>query len=174
MPEWLDQLLGKKKQDGLGQETSRLIKESELQSLRLALDEQEEAIRRLRDEIIHLQNARDEDARARVQSQLSSLFQSIAGPLVQMLAQHHLAKEGVAIKTENLANLTQQMAASLERYGLRLEGELDDVVPYDPARHMLHQAEGGLNPGEPVRIRIQGASLAGENLQKAVVTPVHQ
>ncbi len=174
MPEWLDQLLGKKKTEQAADEKGHLVKESELQSLRLVLDEQEKTIQRLKAEIVRLQAAQNEDTLARLQGQLLNLFQDISQPLVQMLAQHHLGQKSVTINIENLAHLTHQIVAALEKYGFQLDGQLSEAVAYDPSLHTPLNAVQDLKPGTPVQIRIQGTRLAGETLHKAIVTPINE
>jgi molecular chaperone GrpE (heat shock protein) len=113
-------------------------------------------------------------ASGQAQMQIESLLAEIARPAAQFITQIHLAEQqGKDLQGRDVLAVAHTLLAALQDYGLAQEGEIGQVLPFDPNRHEPLSAEGLPGPGQPVVIRLVGFSYHGRLLHKAGVTPAN-
>jgi hypothetical protein len=66
----------------------------------------------------------------------------------------------------------KRMVRVLEDHGMKLEGQVGDVVPFDPDQHEPLSAEVSIVRGEQVVVRFRGISHKGVLLRKAGIEKV--
>ena len=141
----------------------------EAQNLRLELAEKEAQIERLRQEVERLRSRQQTLAQEGAQTQMEKLFSDAAAPVVQLVTQADLEKQGKAVQARDVLTVARRLVRALERHGLTLEGEPGQQVAFDPERHQSMNAGVNPNPGEMVTVRFVGASYQGKIRYKAIV-----
>jgi molecular chaperone GrpE (heat shock protein) len=152
-------------------ETDKLKRE--IQGLSLELEECDRSAKRLKDLIAHQREGSASQITESVQSKMEQLLSELATPITQIMTQAHLVdvdKETVA--TRDVIVLVKRMVRVLEDHGMELEGQVGDVVPFDPDQHESLSAEVSPIRGERVVVRFRGVSYKGVLLRKAGIDKV--
>jgi molecular chaperone GrpE (heat shock protein) len=141
--------------------------ENELQNLRLELHTEQKTTARLKDE---LERQRGGESARLVAAQIEQLLSEVAGPVSQLLTQTHLLKvENRPVRAEDVLLVVTRLIRVLQDYGLVIEGEVGQLIAFDPNRHEALSAEDELQPGQAAIIRLVGLSYGGKLLRKAGV-----
>lgn len=103
------------------------------------------------------------------------LLTDAAAPASQLLTQAHLSEvEGKPVRERDVLSVAKRLVRALENHGLKLEGEVGQVVAFDPDRYAPLNPDVSPEPGERVVVRFLGASFGGKVIRKAVVTSARQ
>ncbi len=164
MKKWLAELIGKSSNESHTPDDA-----NEAQRLRLELAERDETITLLRRELERHRRMTGASVAGRTQAQVEQLVSGIAAPLSQLSTQIHLLAKGQAVQSRDMSAVAQRLVAALVDNGLVLEGQIGEVVPFDPDRHEPLNADQMLQPGQSVVVRFCGVSYRGRLLHKASV-----
>lgn len=157
---------------GVPVEEELLALRQQLQSARLELEARERALRALTGELEMLRARQGEQVRESAGAQLEAVLRDAAAPAVQFVTQAYLLEQqGKPVQARDILNVARRLLRALEKHGLTIEGQPGDVVAFDPDRHSLLSAESGATAGQPVTVRVPGASLGGKLLARAAVEP---
>jgi molecular chaperone GrpE (heat shock protein) len=162
---WLKGLFKKEKSTGMLQQLER-----ETESLRAMLEDQDKIIANLTGE---LKKHRDE-AEFRLKRSTQAVMEKIAGdlasPVAKLNSQAYVVEEqNHPLNVRDVIEVGKQFIQVFQKYGLRLEGYVGEMTPFDPDHHMPLRQEMAFTLGEPVVIRFVGIGYRGKLLRKASV-----
>ncbi len=161
---FLSKLFGKREQP------EPLAAQSELQMLRLALEEKEQTVARLKADLTRERERAEEQVASRVQAQTEALLADAAAPVSQLLTQAHLLEaEGKPVQARDVLAVAKRLVRELQAHGLTLEGEVGASTAFDPAGHTLLGGAVQPTPGSPVVVKFVGLSFHGKIIHKASV-----
>ncbi len=172
---WIQRLFGDKPPSAArsegearsGNEARSLDLESEVQSLRLELAERGARIAALEQETDRERSSRRVDGM--VEGHVARWLESAAAPASQLKTQAHLVQvEEKPVQARDVLAVARQLLRVLEDAGMRFEGEVGDVVTFDPDRHRP-LGEASLSRGDQVRIRFVAVKLGERVIHKAGV-----
>jgi molecular chaperone GrpE (heat shock protein) len=151
---------------------SQLAAQSQIQTLRLQLEERDKAFAQLKAELERhrgtVQGQTDEAARTRSQR----LMQNAAAAAAQLALQGHLLEsEGKPVQARDVLAVARSLLRTLENEGLKLENQPGQLVSFDPNRHEPLSTDTQLFVGQPARIKLPELSFQGALLRKAGVVP---
>ena len=172
MKNWLSHLFSPHPPDGTAQPAApdALILQSELQSLRLELEDRDKTIADLKQQIERQRARQAEMVEETVSARLESLFADVAAPASQILTQADLLEnQGKALQASDVLAVARRIVRALERHGLAFDSQPGQLSTYDPNRHTPLAAGRTPQPGEPVTIRFAGVAYQGKTVYKAVV-----
>ena len=146
---------------------------SQLQNLKLDLEEKSQAIQRLSETIERLRLEGSIRAQENADAQMEALGVSIATPLSQLLTQLDMIEnQGKTIPQEDVFALVKKLIKGLLAHGFEVPGSIGQNTVYNPA---LHAPLSGTTPialGQPVKIRFVGVHYKSKALRKALVEPL--
>ncbi len=139
----------------------------EVQSLRLELAERDARIAALEKEADPGRSSERVDGM--VEGRLARWLENAAAPASQLTTQAHLLEvEDKPVQARDVLAVARQLVRVLEDAGLSFEGEVGEVVDFDPDRHRpLGQAS--LARGDRARIRFVAVRLGERVIHKAGV-----
>ena len=143
---------------------------SEVQALRLELAERDVRIAALEKQADPGRSSERVDGL--VEGRLARWLGSAAAPASQLRTQAHLVEvEEKPVRARDVLAVSRQLVRVLEDAGLRFEGEVGDVVDFDPDHH---RPLGQTSParGDRVRIRFVAVQLGERMIHKAAVDKV--
>lgn len=150
--------------------SDRLALEGQVQALRLALAEQENANRQLRGDLETLRAAQQYALKEQLEASLEKLVAEAAGPAVQLGTQAYLLETlGKPVQAADILAVARRLLRALENAGLQFEGQVGQAAAYDPELHASLSAQQSLAAGEAVRIRFAGVRYRGKMIRKAAV-----
>ncbi len=151
-------------------EGEALLRErSEVQALRLELQERERMLATLKSDLERLRRGEQERIEEGVQAQRERFLTEAAGPVAQLLTQAHLLEvEGKPVEVRDVLAVARRLVRLLEDEGLTPEGQVGSTVPFDPDRH--EPVGGELTAGQPAVVRFVGLTCRGRRVRKAGVT----
>lgn len=145
----------------------------EIQGLRLEMEERDQLIGKLKDRLEYQRKGSEMQVSESVQVKIERLLENIATPVTQLMTQAHLIdmdKQSVGAK--DVIILVKRMVRVLEDHGMKVEGKVGDIVPFDPDQHEPLSAEVSPKLGEQVVVRIMGVSFKGRLLRKVGIEKV--
>lgn len=143
--------------------------ERQTQSLRLELQQRDQALEKLKKQVERLREGENTRVNDAVQSHIEPLMSDVAPPVAQLNTQAHLVEvENKTVQARDVLAVARQIVHSLEDKGLSLEGTVGQSVPYDPDRHSPLGA-GDLNPGDQVVVRFVSVTYRDRVVYKAGV-----
>jgi len=173
MSDWLKNLFSSDDQQPADQHENNLGFQSEIQALKLELDERTQSIQHLQDTINSLQAQLDSRSKELATSHIASLYSDLASPLSQILVQKHLLEEqNKPVQPSDVMQVIGRIVRILENHGLEIFAHPGAVVQFDPSRHASANPAITLSPNQPVTIRLAGISYQGKILFKAIVEPI--
>ena len=143
-----------------------------VQELRLALQERERTVERLKADLARQRRGGSTRASAAADVALMRLAEDVAAPASQLLLQEHLLAEGQAVRVVDVMAIARQMVRALEGHGLVFSGEVGAIEAFDPD---LHQplAVGSVSSvparGQRVRILVPAVAYGSRLLRRAGV-----
>lgn len=151
----------------------RLAAQSELQQLRLDLQQSQQRTAQLQADLTRQSQEQGDVLIEKLQAQLEELLTPLATPLAQLLTQQHLIEDkGKDLSAKDLLVTSRRIWQGLIPAGLEAMGTIGEVVGFDPDCHQPLSQAASLSRGEPVRVRIPGITLKGKVLKAAAVEPV--
>lgn len=158
----------------LEQERSlRLAAESELQRLRLDLNQAQHRAAQLQADLNRQGRDQNDTLNQKLQVQLEELLTPLATPLAQLLTQQHLIEvQGKELSAKDLLATSSRIWQGLTLAGLEALEAIGQVVAFDPDRHQPLCQATSLSRGEAVKVRIAGINLKGKVLKAAAVEPI--
>ncbi|QPN57001.1 nucleotide exchange factor GrpE [Synechococcus sp. CBW1107] len=153
--------------------TLRLAAESELQKLRLDLQQAEQRLAQLQADLQRQDHQQHDVLSESLNAHLEELLRPLATPFAQLLTQQHLIEQqGKELSTKDLLATSRRLWEGLAPAGLEAVESIGSVVAFDPDRHQpLSQATSLIN-GESVRVRIPGITFRGRILKTAAVEDI--
>jgi molecular chaperone GrpE (heat shock protein) len=156
----------------LNTEPDELTWASELQSLRLELQERDRLVAQLKQDLERQRSGASAQFSQAAQAQLEQLLAETAGPVAQLVTQAHLLEiEGKPVPARDVLVVARRLVRILEDHGLALEGQVGETVQFDPNRHEPLQSQVTLTADQEVTVRFVGAAFHGKLLRKAGITP---
>ena len=184
MANWLANLLNRKPEmdapsqlpeESGGLSAHSLDLEQQVQSLRLSLEEREQALATLRAGLERERRQAGVLAQEQLQAQVEKIFTALSGPVAQLLTQAYLVEvEQKPVASRDILAVARHLVQGLEENGLHVEGVVGGQEAFDPNRHAPLQAGDILRPGSPVVVRLVGLSYAGKIVRKAGVTALKE
>ena len=149
---------------------TRLALERELQSLRLALQENEREATELKQALERQRQEAGGRTEEQLQTRLRPLIEETATPVAHLLTQAHLLeKEEKPVQVKDVLAVAKQLVRSLEALGLTIEEQVGDPVRFDPDRHDSMSQDEMLTPDEEAVVKLAGVSYQGQIIKKAGV-----
>ncbi len=159
---WIKHLFGNEPKP-----TTPLDLQSEVQSLRLELAERDARIAALEKEADPGRSSERVDGVAR--DRIARWLESAAAPASQLKTQAHLLQvENKPVQARDVLAVARQLIRVLEDAGMEFEGEVGDVVVFDPDHHRP-LGEASLSRGDRVRIRFVAVKLGNRVIHQAGV-----
>jgi molecular chaperone GrpE (heat shock protein) len=153
--------------------TLRLAAESELQQLRLDLNQAQQRAAQLQADLSRQGRDQNDSLNQKLQVQLEELLAPLATPLAQLLTQQHLIEvQGKELSAKDLVATSRRIWQGLAPAGLEALEAIGQVVAFNPDRHQPLSQATSLNRGEAVKVRIPGINLRGKVLKAAAVEPI--
>ncbi|MBN1954048.1 MAG: nucleotide exchange factor GrpE [Anaerolineae bacterium] len=149
-----------------------LALEGELQRLRLELQERERSLAQLQAELERQRGGAGARLAESVQAQVMALLGDVAAPAAQLLTQAHLHEQGRPLQAGDVLAVARRLLRALEDHGLTVEGQVGQIVPFDPDHHEPLRAEVSPRPGQDVVVRFVGLAHQGQLLRRAGVEAV--
>jgi molecular chaperone GrpE (heat shock protein) len=166
---------GRASQELEQERTLRLAAESELQQLRLDLNQSQHRVAQLQADLTRQGREQDDALNEKLQVQLEELLTPLATPLKQLLTQQHLIEvQGKELSVKDLLATSRHIWQGLAPVGLEAFEPIGQVVAFDPDRHQLLSQATSLGRGAAVKVRIAGITLKGKVLKAAAVEPVRR
>ena len=166
---------GRASQELEQERTLRLAAESELQQLRLDLNQSQHRVAQLHADLTRQGREQDDALNEKLQVQLEELLTPLATPLTQLLTQQHLIEvQGKELSVKDLLATSRHIWQGLAPVGLEAFEPIGQVVAFDPDRHQLLSQATSLGRGAAVKVRIAGITLKGKVLKAAAVEPVRR
>jgi molecular chaperone GrpE (heat shock protein) len=151
----------------------RLAAESELQQLRLELQQAQQDVNQLKTDLSRQYQQHGDILTEKLQVQLESILTPLASPLAQLLTQQYLIEtKEKDLRVKDLLATSRRIWQALAPFGLEALETIDDVVEFAPDRHQSLNHTANLRLGEQVRIRIPGIAIKGKVLKAAAVDAV--
>jgi molecular chaperone GrpE (heat shock protein) len=145
----------------------------EIQGLRLELEECDRKVKEIKDLFEYKREGSASQITESVQLKMEQLLSELATPIAQIMTQAHLVDVGKeSVAAVDVIVLVKRMVRVLEDHGMKLEGQVGDVVPFDPDQHEPLSAEVSIVRGEQVVVRFRGISHKGVLLRKAGIEKV--
>jgi molecular chaperone GrpE (heat shock protein) len=153
-------------------ENERLLGlERDLQSVRLELEETKLLLNATRHDLDLLGRQSDATRAHDVRGQFEKLFQALAGPATQLMAQNYMLNvRGKALKAQDIQASCNRLLGILQNHGLEIQGSIDETVHFDQNFHEPLALGEAVKDGDEVVIRMSGISYHGKVLRRAAVT----
>jgi len=160
-------------QTNLTDQSDRLLRlESEIQTLRLTLNEKEQLISKLRTESDRQRQNETRNQAIALQTQQEQFFTDIAAPVSQLLTQIHLLEvEGKPVQAKDVISVVKRILRILEEQGLTPSATIGETIPFDPNLHQPLSSAIDLKNGQTVKVRLAGLNYQGKVLKAAGVEP---
>ncbi len=143
-----------------------------VQELRLALQEQERVVDRLKADLARERQGSSTYASEAADAALVRLAGDMAAPASQLLLQDHLLAEGQTVRAADVMAVARQMVRAMEGYGVTFSGQVGAIAAFDPDLHQplsLASASSTLARGQRVRVLVPGVAYRGRLLRRAGV-----
>lgn len=153
--------------------TLRLSVESELQQLRLDLNQAQQRAAQLQADLARQGREQGDALSEKLNAQLEELLAPLATPLAQLLTQQHLIEvQGKELSVKDLLATSRRIWQGITPAGVEAMEAIGQVVVFDPDRHQPLSQATNLSRGESVKVRIPGITLKGKVLKAAAVEPM--
>lgn len=127
-------------------------------------------VMRLRAEIDELKASQKSQKEESLAAAFESLFADLASPVAQLLLQLHLSHNSEhSLSASDVLSHVKKLVASLKQHGLTVNGQPNDVEPFEPNMHQPVVETFQPEKGMPVRICFPGIAYRGTILRKAAV-----
>ncbi|HEX7433038.1 MAG TPA: hypothetical protein VF326_05230 [Anaerolineaceae bacterium] len=162
-----------KKSPPVGPDQASLLSlQSQVQSLKLELEESNKTIRQLNETLERSHSQAAASAQDKADVRLEALYTTLSGPVSQLLTQAELIDgQGKAIPAQDVLVLVKKIIKGLQENGLTLSGQIGQIAVFNPDLHAPVSSDSPLSPGDEVRIRFAGVNYKGRLLRKALVDP---
>ncbi len=149
-----------------------LALESQVQGLKLELEEKKESLSKLNGAMERLRLQGDSSSQEKADARVEALLGQIAGPISQLITQTDLVEnQGKTIPAQDVFLLVKKLIKGFQAQGLVLSGNLGQIVPYNPDLHTPISGNLTLQAGQPVKIRFVGIQHKQKIIKKALVDP---
>lgn len=171
MRKWLCRLLRCQETEAANERV--LTCEREVQSLRLELEERDQAVARHKGELERQRSNTEARVTEAARAQMERLLADAATPVAQLRTQSHLLEvDGKPVQARDVLAVSKRLLRVLEDHGLTLQGNVGESAAFDPAQHEPLSTASSLTPGQPVVVRFVGVAYRGQLLRKASVEPM--
>ena len=144
----------------------------QLKALELELADRDRRIQTLTADLQRAQARQADLTAAATASHLETLMRDLAPGVAQFATQSHLVEtENRPVESRDLLAVTRRLVRTLQQNGLVLEGEIGQVLPFNPDRHAALSGQTAILPGQPVRVRMPGVLWQSAILLKTAVEP---
>jgi molecular chaperone GrpE (heat shock protein) len=151
---------------------TELAARSQIQSLRLQIEERDRTIAQLKAELDGQRSTVRGLAEEAVRARAQRLMQNAAAPAAQLALQAHLLDaEGKPVQARDVLAVARNLVRALEGEGLTVEIKAGERVTFDPNRHEPLSADIPMSAGQPARVKLPALSFQGALLRKAGVVP---
>jgi molecular chaperone GrpE (heat shock protein) len=145
--------------------------ERDLQTVRLELEETKLLLNATRHDLDLLGRQSEENKAHGVRGQLEKLFQALAGPATQLMAQDYMLNvRGKPLKAQDIQASCNRLLGILQNHGLEIQGTIDQTVQFDHNFHEPLSLDEAIKHGDEVVVRMSGISYHGKVLRRAAVT----
>ncbi len=146
-----------------------LALESEMQSLKLEMQEQERLLKQACSDLELAEKKVDGTIKGKFEQQMEALARELASPMVQLKTQQHLSAQR-QIQAKDVLAVAMRMVQSIESSGIKLLGNIGELVKFDSTAHEgLNMNDGTLNEGGSARISMPGISYNERIIRKIAV-----
>lgn len=164
MKNWLSSIFDNKNPPQDTPPADLLALQNELRRLTLENETHEQTITRLNTELENLRAILGERVQEALDNQRDELFRAAAAPAAQLVTQAHLLEVmGKPVQARDVLPVTRRLLRVLENYGLRFEGQIGEITPFNPLLHQPLNAADHPVKDQPVVVRIP-AVLSGEKI----------
>ncbi len=150
------------------------LADSEKQSLRLTLAEQETLIRELKAQLAAAEKLEQDAANAATSRYQSQLLKEAAGPVSQLMTQSHLLDAGKTVAAKDIFAVANRLVAIFRSAGLQVDQSVGTETVYNPEHHTPLSSQVSIAPGDAVIIRFPAVFQDEIIIRKALVQPKEQ
>jgi molecular chaperone GrpE (heat shock protein) len=162
---WLKSLFQKEQDKGDLRQLER-----EVQSLRAMLEDQDRIIAKLTSELKQHRSEAEFRLKRSAQAVIEKIAVELAAPVAKLNSQAYVVEEqNHPLNVRDVLGVAKQFIQIFQSFGLRLEGYVGEMTPFDPDHHMPLKQDVSLSQGDPVVIRFVGVAFRGKLLRKAGV-----
>ena len=112
-----------------------------------------------------------ETSSQRIESRLDNLFGDLAGPIAQLMTQENLlVVQRKELQANDVLTVAKQLIASLCKYGLNIEEQIGQILPFDHNRHAPLSLDESILQSQAVTVKMVGLSYKGRVIRRAMVT----
>jgi molecular chaperone GrpE (heat shock protein) len=162
---WLKSLFQKEQDKGNLRQLER-----EVQSLRAMLEDQDRVIANLTSELKQHRSKAEFRLKRSAQAVIEKIAVDLAAPIAKLNSQAYVVEEqNHPLNVRDVLDVAKQFIQIFQNFGVRLEGYVGEMTPFDPDHHIPLKRDISISPGEPVVIRFVGVAFRGKLLRKASV-----
>lgn len=147
------------------------LADSEKQSLRLTLAEQETLIRELKTQLAAAEKRGQDSADAATSRYQSQILKEAAGPVSQLITQSYLLDAGKTVAAKDILAVANRLVAIFRNAGLQVDQSVGTETVYNPAHHTPLSSQVVISPGDVVIIRFPAVLQDEVIIRKALVQP---
>ena len=168
---FLNNILQHKKRSEINEQ--HLVSQSNVQSLRLELEETQQELAETRLELERQRNINQSMAKESTAFEMENFLRTISGPISQFNTQLHILQKGkIPIETRDVMRVIKHLLNLLQDYGLEITGDLGQKTTYNPDLHLILSNQASIAPGDPVVIQFSGFIYQGQLIRKAGVAGI--
>ena len=168
---FLNNFLRNKKSSELDEQ--HLVSQSNIQSLRLELEETQQELAETQMELERQRNKNRSMVKERTAFEMENFLHTISGPISQLSTLLYISeKGGKTVETIDLMRVIKHLLNLLQDYGLEITGEMGQKTTYDPDLHIIIGNQASIVAEDPVIIQFTGFRYQGQLIRKAGVAKI--
>jgi len=140
------------------------------QSLRSMLEDQDKVIAQLTRELQKLRSESEIRAQKSTQVLIEKFIADVSSSITKLNSQIFVVEEqNRPLNVREVLAVAKQFITIFQKYGLRLEGYVGEITPFNPDHHSSLSKDVPIDQEEPVVVRFVGVAYRGKLLRKAGV-----
>lgn len=174
---WLKQLFSSPTPTVISTDESQdkiLIMETQLQQLKLELEEGNKTINNLQQQLQRQEEKESLQLQEKILGEKEKLFNDIASPISQLITQKYLLEvEEKPVQAKDILLVVKRLINVFESQGLTVIGDMGKIITFDPNYHQSLNSNIDINISDKVIIKIVGVSYQGQVIKKAIVEKIN-
>lgn len=174
---WLKQLFSSPTSTVISTDESQdkiLILETQLQQLKLELEEGNKTINNLQQQLQRQEEKEFLQLQEKILGEKEKLFNDIASPISQLITQKYLLEvEEKPVQAKDILLVVKRLINVFESQGLTVIGDMGKTITFNPNYHQSLINNIDINISDKVIIKIVGVSYQGQVIKKAIVEKIN-
>ena len=143
---------------------------SEVQKLKIEIQERDKTLARLKDDLSREREARTTQVAESIRDSMEKLMVNAASPVSQLVTQAHLLEsQDKPVQARDVISVSKRLIRVFEDAGMKTEGSIGEIASFDPNYHAPLAGDASIKIGDRVIIRLTGVSFNGRIIRKAGV-----